>query len=171
MLDRYARDRWRLQELTVNYRTPSRIMDVATRALAAAGIEATPLTSARDGDAPPSVEQVGGSLADAVVAAIRDELALIGDGRLAIITPRSEHAEVLAAVGAVFPSAPDAIAVLTASQSKGLEFDVVVLLEPAEIVAESRRGASDLYVAMTRSTQRLRMFYRESLPPALRNSR
>jgi DNA helicase IV len=171
MLDRYARDRWRLQELTVNYRTPSRIMDVATRALAAAGIEATPLTSAREGDAPPSVEQVGGSLADAVVAAIRDELALIGDGRLAIITPRSEHAEVLAAVGAVFPSAPDAIAVLTASQSKGLEFDVVVLLEPAEIVAESRRGASDLYVAMTRSTQRLRMFYRESLPPALRNSR
>jgi DNA helicase IV len=168
MLDRYARGRWRLQELTVNYRTPGRIMDVATKALAAAGIEATPLTSAREGDAPPSIEQVAGNLAGAAVAATREELALIGDGRLAIITPRSEHSAVLAAVGAAFPAESDAVAVLTASQSKGLEFDVVVLLEPAEIVAESKRGASDLYVAITRSTQRLRMLYGESLPPALR---
>jgi DNA helicase IV len=170
MLDRYVRDRWRLQELTVNYRTPGRIMQVATATLAAAGIRATALTSAREGDWPPSAEQVSTSLAEHAVRAAQAELALLGAGRLAIITPRSEYAAVAAAVSREFgtpENGDDAVSVLTASQSKGLEFDGVVLVEPIDIVTEAVRGPSDLYVAMTRSTQRLRIVHRQPLPASL----
>jgi DNA helicase IV len=63
-------------------------------------------------------------------------------------------------------SALDApVAVLTVADAKGLEFDAVVLLEPADILAESPRGANDLYVAITRPTQRLRVLYSGALPP------
>ena len=44
---------------------------------------------------------------------------------------------------------------LTVSQAKGLEFDSVLIADPAQILGESPRGLSDLYVAMTRATQRL----------------
>lgn len=47
------------------------------------------------------------------------------------------------------------VAVLTPRQSKGLEVDVVVLVEPIDILEGSTRGAGDLYVAITRATQRL----------------
>jgi superfamily I DNA/RNA helicase len=45
--------------------------------------------------------------------------------------------------------------VLSVRQAKGLEFDSVVVADPAGILAESARGRSDLYVAMTRATHRL----------------
>jgi DNA helicase IV len=59
------------------------------------------------------------------------------------------------------------VAVLAVNQAKGLEFDVVVLVEPAAIVAASARGVNDLYVAMTRPTQRLRVLHSEPLPAGL----
>jgi DNA helicase IV len=49
-------------------------------------------------------------------------------------------------------------------ESKGLEFDSIVLVEPADVVAESPRGANDLYVAMTRPTQRLTVLHARELP-------
>ena len=49
--------------------------------------------------------------------------------------------------------------VLTAAAAKGLEVDTVVLVEPAAILDESPLGAHDLYVAMTRCTQRLRVLH------------
>jgi len=57
--------------------------------------------------------------------------------------------------------------VLPVSAAKGLEFDAVVLVEPAELVAESPRGRNDLYVALTRATQRLTVVHREPLPAVL----
>ncbi|MFI5779051.1 ATP-binding domain-containing protein [Nocardia sp. NPDC051570] len=59
-------------------------------------------------------------------------------------------------------------AVLTPAASKGLEFDVVVLVEPSAIAAGSEFGAADLYVALTRATQRLHIVASQPLPPALR---
>lgn len=47
------------------------------------------------------------------------------------------------------------MAVLTAEQAKGLEFDSVIIVEPAEIEQASPRGRADLYVALTRTTRRL----------------
>jgi DNA helicase IV len=57
--------------------------------------------------------------------------------------------------------------VLTVPQAKGLEFDGVVLVEPAAIASESVRGRNDLYVAITRATQRLHVLHASPLPPGL----
>ncbi|MGH3933960.1 MAG: ATP-binding domain-containing protein, partial [Pseudonocardiaceae bacterium] len=59
------------------------------------------------------------------------------------------------------------VTVLTVTQAKGLEFDAVVLVDPAAILAESPRGLNDLYVALTRSTQRLCIAHSGELPPVL----
>jgi DNA helicase IV len=59
------------------------------------------------------------------------------------------------------------VVVLPVSAAKGLEFDVVVLVEPAELIAESPRGLNDLYVALTRATQRLTVVHAEPLPAVL----
>jgi superfamily I DNA/RNA helicase len=58
-------------------------------------------------------------------------------------------------------------AVLTVAEVKGLEFDDVVLAEPADLLGESDRGASDIYVALTRATQRLVVVHADPLPPML----
>jgi DNA helicase IV len=57
--------------------------------------------------------------------------------------------------------------VLGVAEVKGLEFDTVVLVEPAEILAGSPRGVNDLYVALTRPTQRLHVLASAPLPPGL----
>ncbi|MDQ2796966.1 MAG: ATP-binding domain-containing protein, partial [Actinomycetota bacterium] len=62
------------------------------------------------------------------------------------------------------------VSVLTVAGAKGLEFDAVVVVEPAAIVAESTRGLNDLYVALTRSTQRLHVVHHGDLPPGMTSS-
>ena len=57
---------------------------------------------------------------------------------------------------------------LTVSQAKGLEFDSVLIADPAQILGESPRGLSDLYVAMTRATQRLGVVHPGPVPEVLR---
>jgi DNA helicase IV len=57
---------------------------------------------------------------------------------------------------------------VTAADTKGLEFDAVLVVEPATIVADGPRGAADLYVALTRATQRLGVLHTGPLPEALR---
>lgn len=53
------------------------------------------------------------------------------------------------------------------TETKGLEFDAVLVVHPERILAEGSRGAADLYVALTRATQRLGVLHRDPLPPAL----
>jgi DNA helicase IV len=59
------------------------------------------------------------------------------------------------------------VVVLTVGQAKGLEFDTVLIGDPAGILAESSRGLNDLYVALTRATQRLGVVYSGELPKVL----
>jgi DNA helicase IV len=61
------------------------------------------------------------------------------------------------------------VVVLTVHEVKGLEFDSVVLVEPATILKASPRGANDLYVALTRPTQRLRVLASGDFPAGLDN--
>ena len=56
---------------------------------------------------------------------------------------------------------------LTVRQAKGLEFDYVLIADPAQIVADSARGLNDLYVALTRATQRLGVVHPGSAPGVL----
>jgi DNA helicase IV len=73
----------------------------------------------------------------------------------------------LPSVAAGFGALDAQVGVLTVEQAKGLEFDTVVLIEPAAIFGESPRGANDLYVALTRPTQRLRVLHSSDLPPGM----
>ncbi len=176
VLDPYVAGRWRLTELTVNYRTPAPVMVLASAMLAAAGIETKAPRSVREGDFPPSAQTFTSGDDDAVVAAVVAELEVLGEGRMAVIAAPSQVPSLHRALAAALPAgvvaagtgALDApVAVLAVNQAKGLEFDAVVLVEPAAILAASARGANDLYVAMTRPTQRLRVLHSEPLPAGL----
>jgi DNA helicase IV len=59
------------------------------------------------------------------------------------------------------------VAVLTVGEAKGLEFDAVVVVEPTALVARSRRGLADLYVALTRATRALTVVHTGPLPAVL----
>ncbi|WP_329430286.1 AAA family ATPase [Streptosporangium sp. NBC_01495] len=191
MLDPYVGGRRREEHLRVNYRTPAEIMRVAADVLAAVAPGQEPPESVREGGSAPRALLLDlgapGSRDDrdghagpgdrdglgALAALVEDELAEIGEGRLAVIVPDARHA----AIRAAFPP-PDSVlgvlsvldspvAVLTVTASKGLEFDAVVVVEPAEILAQTPMGGHDLYVAITRATRRLTVTHRAELPPML----
>ncbi|QNE37028.1 HelD family protein [Leifsonia shinshuensis] len=158
------KDAWRLEELTVNYRTPAQITHEAERIAAEAGLPITPTRAVREGDWPiRRVTADAAGLAGAVAEAVAHDRSVDAEGTLAVIATAAEvesvAAEVrarfgdLAARGAAGLTRP--ISVLTGYEAKGLEFDAVVLADPAALAAESVRGAASLYVAMTRPTQRL----------------
>jgi DNA helicase IV len=65
------------------------------------------------------------------------------------------------------PEAAERVTVIPASLCKGLEFDHVVLVEPAEIVAGEPLGLRRLYVALTRAVSRLTVLHDRPLPPEL----
>jgi DNA helicase IV len=159
----YVANRWRLAELTVNYRTPTEIMDLAGKLLASIDSSLRPPTSVRSTGEAPRVVTAGGGLADTVAAAVREHAPRLRDGRLAVLVPDAALDAIAAVVRSVEPgsavgSDPDLaaqVAVLTVAQAKGLEFDAVIVVDPDAIVSGSPRGRSDLYVALTRATQRL----------------
>ena len=106
-----------------------------------------------------------------MVPAAEDELAEMGDGgRLAVIAPGARIARAgpgAARGGARRPAEvlDSPVALLTVGQAKGLEFDRVVLVDPAGILAQSPAGGHDLYVAITRATHRLTVVHDGDLPP------
>ena len=166
----------RLTELTVGYRIPEAVMDLAARVLRIAAPALTPPLSVRPGDAPPRFEHAApGALGQGVVAAVEELLGAVGDGNVAVITPTSLTESIGDALdGAGLDVAPAATAGLDAKLTllpvglvKGLELDGVVVVEPARIVAEEAQGLRALYVALTRATKRLVVVHAEPLPEAL----
>ncbi len=182
----WAPDRWeqvlehlptradaQLVELTVNYRTPGEIMDLATRLLpeAAPGVRA-PRSVRRTGEEP-RIVQAGEDLASRVAEVV---LALADDpGTVAVIAPPSLGE----AVGRAFDAAGVAygeptrsgldahVTLLPITTAKGLEFDAVVVVEPARLVREAPQGLRALFVALTRPTRSLTIVHAEPLPDAL----
>ncbi len=148
MLDPVAKGRWRTARLTVNYRTPAPAMAVAA-ALLPDGV--TPPVAARASSEMPWAAEMG-SLRELA----ERESALVAGGRVAVIAAAARVAEAAAALG----TEPGAdlgapVAVLTPRESKGLEFDSVIVVDAAGMEAASPRGRADLYVALTRTTRRL----------------
>lgn len=159
----YVEDRWEHTRLGVNYRTPAEIMDLAAAVVRAGDPSFRPPSSVRSTGERPWVRDAGDDLPGAVAGAVA-ELAP-ADGRLAVIAPRELHRVLAARLDGVTAGAePDLthpVVLLDPRQSKGLEFDSVLVVEPG------RYGTSDLYVALTRATQRLGVLYTGTLPPGL----
>lgn len=166
VLSPYVMDRWKLTELTVNYRTPSEIMAVAADVLASVDPTLLPPTSVRDSGFEPWSVRVP-SLTEALPSVVDKEVAAIGDGKLAVIVPAASVAALRAAVPGASDDLDTQVVVLGVTDAKGLEFDSVLVVDPAGILAESPRGASDLYVALTRATQRLGVVHIGELPDVL----
>jgi DNA helicase IV len=147
-----------IEELRHAYRVPAEIMDLALPLLdrIAPDME-RPLSYRRGGAAPKLVHAAEPEL---MATALREAAEL--DGLLAVIAPRS-----LASVAPNGPAFDElSVPVLTPRQSKGLEFDHVVVVEPASIADEGDgSGLRELYVALTRPTQTLVVVYSRSLAP------
>ncbi|MFD8194987.1 HelD family protein [Streptomyces wuyuanensis] len=155
MLAPHVEDRWQLARLEVNYRTPAEIMDYAAGRRRGTDPGFSPPRSIRSTGAAPWERTV--ELADvaALAAAEAPE-----EGRLAVIAPRELHAELtgLGGDGPVDLSRP--VVLLDPRQAKGLEFDTVL------VVAPERMLPNDLYVALTRATQRLGVVTPASATPS-----
>lgn len=172
MLDAPLRGAWRLEELTVNYRTPAVVADAARSAALAADLPVSPMTSAREVDDALHVHwsrDVAREAARVVAAEVRSGTVADGVGRVAVVAEPRRTASLRAALRDVLPDASlravrgddelDApVSVVDPRTVKGLEYDVVVLVEPDEL------APSDLYVAMTRPTQRLHLVHSHDLP-------
>ncbi|HEV8567289.1 MAG TPA: ATP-binding domain-containing protein [Actinoplanes sp.] len=172
----YVAQRWRMAELTVNYRTPAEVMAVAADVLAAVDPSLQPPRSVRSaGVAPWAARVAPGALAAELIATVRREAAQEGEGRLGVLVPAAREEELGHALVAAVPAAavgeqPDLlnrVVLMTVKQAKGLEFDAVIVVQPDEIVEESPRGLSDLYVALTRATRRLAVLHTTDLPKVL----
>ncbi|WP_334171802.1 HelD family protein [Sinomonas sp.] len=169
-------DRWQLEELTVNYRTPSQIAESAARMAAAAGLTVSAPKAVREGQWPPIVDRVeAGTVVERLVAVMPEELEAADGGLVAVIAPeelvegaRTALREVYGTrVGAGAGSFDQDIVVIDPREAKGLEFDGVVVLEPGRLVDDHHGRVGDLYVAMTRATQRLRLIAADPLPAGI----
>jgi DNA helicase IV len=172
----YVAQRWRMAELTVNYRTPAEVMAVAADVLAAVDPSLQPPRSVRSSGVAPWAARVEVSrLGAELIAAVRREAAEVGEGRLGVLVPAAREDDLGRELTAAIPQAvvgeqPDLlnrVVLMTVRQAKGLEFDAVIVVQPDEILAESPRGLSDLYVAITRPTRRLGVLHTADLPKVL----
>ena len=166
----------KLVELTVNYRTPAEVMDLAGAMLRAAAPEMRQPTSVRRTDQIPTIEPVEGErLLTEVAARASAESAVVAGGTVAVVSALSmvdELASALAAADLPFGEAStqgleSPITLVAVEDVKGLEFDSVIVVEPAKIVAESAQGLRALYVSLTRPTRRLSVLHAHPLPDAL----
>lgn len=148
MLEPYVPGRWVYRALTVNYRTPAEIMAVAADVLAEFAPDVRPPESVRAcGVRPWSRAVTADELPTAIEEFVRAEAGRPGTS--VVIGP------------------PDVPGTVTAAATKGLEFDAVLVVEPQRILADGPRGAAELYVALTRATQRLGVLHEAPLPHCL----
>ncbi|MER5463992.1 AAA family ATPase [Streptomyces sp. NPDC002668] len=157
ILEPYVGDRWQHNRLGVNYRTPAEIMELAAEVRRSEDPAFEPPRSVRStGVRPWEVAVAPDELARTVAERVAE---VPYEGRLAVIAPAGLHA----ALAAELPDVPSGgepdltrpVVLLDPRQAKGLEFDTVILVEPELIRAGSPHGTNDLYVALTRATQRL----------------
>ena len=152
----------RVEELRHAYRVPAEIMALALPLLSRIAPDVEPPIAYRQGGTPPRFTCVDEE--ELLPAALREAATLADlDGLLAVIAPRS-------LVGS--PPHGDAfdemsVPVLTPREAKGLEFDHVVVVEPALIAEEVEQGLRELYVALTRPTKTLVVVHARPLPEGL----
>jgi hypothetical protein len=176
-----------LVELTVSYRTPAEVVAVAARALRAAVPELAPPIPVRRSGHEPLIEQVSrGALSSRVAEVAADQIVAVAPGRVAVLAPdillpELQRALVEQGLNPVDPRDPGGLGLgaplvlLSANEAHGLEFDAVVVVEPAGMAEDAvsgaerpkpgdSRGLRTLYVALTRPTQLLAVLHALPLP-------
>ena len=142
-------------ELRHAYRVPREIMELALPLLERIAPDVEPPLAFCEGAAPPRIRQVGDD--ELALEAVREATALGGeDGLVAVIGPEALLPELEV----------DGMSILSARHAKGLEFDHVVVVEPAAIIDEEQ-GLRGLYVALTRPTRTLTVVHARPLPVEL----
>ena len=173
---RAAEEPPRVAGLSIGYRIPTQIMDLAARLLPHAAPGQRAPVSVREGDAGPRIVAVAPSaLAEALVAETRGLVREVADGNAAIVCPDDMVERVsrilddagLAHGRAGVSALDSALTVVPVGLVKGLELDGVLVVEPARIAVASDRGLRSLYVSLTRSTRRLTVLHSEALPAPL----
>jgi DNA helicase IV len=150
-----------VEELRHAYRVPREIMELSLPLLATIAPDVEPPVAYRSGAEPPRLVAADDPLATAFEEAAR----LAGEqGLLAVIAPASLRGD---GSGSLFDDAR--VAVLTPREAKGMEFDHVIVVEPAQIVEEAveGQGLRELYVALTRPTTTLVIVHARPLPEEL----
>jgi len=151
-----------IEELRHAYRVPAETMDFALPLLDRIAPEVEPPLAYRKGGDPPRLVRVDED--ELLAAALREAAALAEqDGLLAVIVPRSLVGNL--PQGELFDEI--SVPVLTPRQAKGLEFDHVVVVEPAAVADDGDRGLRELYVALTRPTKTLVVVHARPLPEPL----
>ena len=160
-------------ELTLGYRAPGRVLDFASKLLPGAAPGVAPTSSIRQGRTHPTIRRVPSD--DVASASLAEAYALMADHALiAVISPDELVPELVRLarrheeVGLLERDAMSRpVTIVPALAAKGLEFDAVVVVEPALIAGTDRRGLRLLYVAMTRPIQHLSMVHGRPLPAPL----
>jgi DNA helicase IV len=175
-------------ELTVSYRTPAEVVALAARVLEVAAPEIAPPRPVRQSGARPRILQATRHDLDTTVArVVREEVAAVMPGRVAVLGPAVMLPELFraldeAGLDPIDPRDPGGeglaagLVVLPADETNGLEFDSVVVVEPSLVASvgdepagegppvATTRGLRTLYVALTRPTRRLAIVHAEPLP-------
>jgi len=153
---------WTLRELTISYRIPAAVARAAQSFAAAHSLPVSRLSAAREVEDSLEVVFDAGvnSRAADIARTLQAQFDASGGGLVAIIADDKRLPELREAL------ADTDVTVIDARESKGLEFDVVLVVEPSEIAA--RPG--DLYVAMTRPTQKLVLVHADGLPAGIENA-
>ncbi|MFI9339715.1 HelD family protein [Streptomyces sp. NPDC052773] len=136
--------------LTVNYRNPAEIAELAAKVLALAMPGSESPSAVRSTGVEPRFAVVGESLGETVRAEAARLLERV-DGTIGVVVAMNRREEArrwLAGLG-------DRVVALGSLEAKGLEYDATVVVSPAEIADESPAGLRVLYVALTRATQQL----------------
>ncbi|MDO5719131.1 MAG: ATP-dependent DNA helicase [Actinomycetaceae bacterium] len=158
--------------LTVSYRTPASVLNRAQNLMRFLGIRSRyPLVAARDSEdayaltqcEPAELSQIVPRIIRTAVEAV-NTLASEGEGRIAVIVPADDISRWDDELDAGH-TLDDRIALMTPTQSKGLEFDIVIVVDPTRILT---RSPGDLYVAMTRPTHQLHLVATGEVPAPLR---
>nr|WP_234343980.1 AAA family ATPase [Streptomyces sp. NRRL F-5123] len=177
-LRHFGKPEARIEELTRGFRVPREVIGYASRLLPQIAPDLAPATSVREAGGDFAVRAVAeGELETAVLAACGTALEHEGSVGLIAADPGIPAlAAALTAAGLPFlapgdeTSADARLTLVPASLAKGLEYDYVVLAEPAAVVAaepDPRTGLRRLYVALTRAVSGLTVLHAEPLPAAL----
>ena len=165
VLEPFAPNHWRLAELTVNYRTPARITRAAANVATSAGRRVTTPTALREGDYEPELQHTSAEELDEVLLATVDrQFQRIPEGLIGVIAVGQDYSQALAVLEERYPGRiwtgsgrrrDRNIALVTAQDAKGLEYDAVIIIQPQNVVRTAGVSVGNLYVAMTRATQTL----------------